>query len=182
VTGPLTRLFFAAWPAPDLQDKFGGLAQDLKRECGGRAMAAANIHLTLQFLGDVERGRLATIESIAASITARRFELVIERVEYWHHNRIVWAGVGRCPDALQALVSELGRALEPEGFRPERRPYVPHITLIRNARREPMASAIAPISWPVSGLALVKSVRREKGRSYEVLREWPLSAQNLHVE
>jgi 2'-5' RNA ligase len=170
------RLFFAAWPAQDLQARLGGLAQDLKRECGGRATAASNIHLTLLFLGDVDRDRLSRLESIAASIAARRFDLLVDRVEYWHHNRIVWAGVDRCPDALQALVSELGRALEPEGFRPERRPYVPHITLIRNARRRPVASAIAPIGWPVSGLALVESVRREKGRAYEVLREWPLGA------
>ena len=172
----LARLFFAAWPAPELQEKLGSLAQDLKRECGGRATAAGNIHLTLAFLGDVERSRVARFESIAASIKARRFDLLVEHVEYWQHNRIVWAGVSGCPDALQALVKDLGRALAPEGFRPERRPYVPHITLLRNARRAPVASAIDPIGWPVSRLALVESVRRESGRAYGVLREWPLGA------
>ena len=174
-TSEVKRLFFAAWPAQELQAKLGEVAQELKRECGGRATAASNIHLTLAFMGDVERSRLARIESIAASIAARDFELLIEHVDYWQHNRIVWAGVDHCPEALQALVSDLGRALEPEGFRPERRPYVPHITLLRNARRAPMASAIAPIGWPVSRLALVESVRREGGRVYEVLREWPFN-------
>jgi RNA 2',3'-cyclic 3'-phosphodiesterase len=176
MAGEAARLFFAAWPAPELQAKLGGLAQDLEHDCGGRATAPANIHLTLVFLGDVERRRVARFESIAGSIAARRFELLVEHVDYWHHNRIVWAGVERCPEALQALVSDLGRALEPEGFRPERRPYVPHITLLRNARRAPVASAIAPIGWPVIRLALVESVRREKGRGYEVLRDWPLTA------
>lgn len=175
-TSEVKRLFFTAWPSPELQARLGELARELKRECGGRATAAGNIHLTLVFLGDVERSRRARLESIAASIAARGFELLVEHVDYWQHNRIVWAGVDHCPEALQALVSDLGRALEPEGFRPERRPYVPHITLLRNARRAPMASAIAPIGWPVRRLALVESVRRESGRAYEVLREWPLNA------
>jgi 2'-5' RNA ligase len=176
VTGPLARLFFAVWPETELQGKLGGLAQQLKRECGGRATAAGNIHLTLVFLGDVERSRLERLESMAASITARRFDLLVEHVEYWQHNRIVWAGVSECPDALQDLVADLGSVLAPEGFRPERRPYVPHITLLRNARRALVASAIAPVGWPVARLALVESVRRENGRAYEVLREWALSA------
>lgn len=172
----LARLFFAAWPAAELQEKLGSLAQELKRECGGRATAASNIHLTLAFLGDVERSRVARFESIAASIKARRFDLLVEHVEYWQHNRIVWGGVNESPDALHALVNDLGSALAPEGFRPERRPYVPHITLLRNARRAPLASAIAPVGWPVSRLALVESARSESGRAYEVLREWPLGS------
>ena len=176
MAGETARLFFAAWPAPELQVKLGELAQDLKRECGGRATAARNIHLTLAFMGDVERSRLARLESIAASIAARRSDLLVEHVEYWQHNRIVWAGVNSCPDALQALVADLGSKLAPEGFRAERRPYVPHITLLRNARRAPMASAIAPIGWPVDRLALVESVRHDSGRTYKVLREWLLSA------
>ena len=179
MTGPLSRLFFAAWPDPELQAKLGELAQELKRECGGRAMAASNIHLTLAFMGDIERNRLARIESVAASTTARRFDLrinlLLEHVEYWQHNRIVWAGVNNCPDALQVLVADLESKLELEGFRSERRPYVPHITLLRNARRAPMASAIAPLGWAVDRLALVESIRRDGGRNYEVLREWPLS-------
>jgi RNA 2',3'-cyclic 3'-phosphodiesterase len=176
MAGDAARLFFAAWPDIEVQGKLGGLAQELKRECGGRATTAGYIHLTLAFLGDVERCRLERLESIAASITARCFDLLVEHVEYWQHNHIVWAGVSGCPDALQTLVADLGRVLAPEGFRPEGRPYVPHITLLRNARRAPVASAIAPIGWPVRRLALVESVRRENGRAYEVLREWALSA------
>lgn len=170
------RLFFAAWPAPELQTALGGIAQDLRRECGGRAIAAGNIHLTLVFLGDVERARVERLEKIAAAIVARRFELVIDRVEYWRHNRIAWAGVRQCPEPLQALVAALERALAPEGFRPERRPYVPHITLLRDARRAPSASAVPETRWPVTRFALVESARREKGPAYEVLRDWPLSA------
>ena len=171
------RLFFAAWPPAELQQALGKLARHLARQCGGRAIPPRNIHLTLAFLGSVDRGRVARLEEIAAAIPARGFELIVERVEYWRHNRIVWAGVAHCPEALQALVSRLGEAFAPEGFRFDRRPYVPHITLLRDARNVPSVPAIPPVRWPVSRLALVESVPAAKGPVYEVLRDWPLSTQ-----
>jgi 2'-5' RNA ligase len=171
----VARLFFAAWPAPELQAALGGIAQDLKRECGGRAIPASNIHLTLVFLGNIDRGRVERIARIAAPVAAPCFELAVDRVEYWRHNRIVWAGVTQCPEPLQSLVAALERVLAPEGFRPERRPYVPHVTLLRNARRAPAVSGVAPLRWPVTRFALVESAQREKGRAYVVLRDWPLS-------
>lgn len=175
------RLFFAAWPSPALQESLGKLAQALKRECGGRAIPAHNIHLTLAFLGDVARGRMARLEEIAAAISGQRFaqsfELNVTHVEYWRHNRIVWAGVERIPGALQALAASLEQALSPEGFRFERRPYIPHITLLRDARRAPASTAIPPVPWRVHEFALVESVPRERGRVYEVLRDWPLNTQ-----
>ena len=170
------RLFFAAWPSPQVQQALGKLAQEIKRECGGRAVPAHNIHLTLAFLGDVRRGSMARLEEVAAAISGQRFELSVTRVEYWSHNRIVWAGVEQCPGALQALAAGLEQALSPEGFRFERRPYVPHITLLRDARRGPATAAISTIQWPVHHFALVESVPRERGRMYEVLRDWPLGA------
>jgi len=171
------RLFFAAWPSPAFQDSLGNLAQDLKRECGGRAIPAHNIHLTLAFLGDVARGRMSRLEEIAAAISGQRFELNVSRVEYWRHNRIVWAGVTHCPGELQALAAGLERALSTEGFRFDRRPYVPHITLLRDAHRAPATAAIPAVSWRVHDFALVESVPRERGRVYEVLRGWPLGKQ-----
>ena len=176
MTGDVARLFFAAWPAPGIQKALGKLAQDLKRDCGGRAVPAHNIHLTLAFLGDVARDRLPGLETLAAGVAAQRFELAVTRVEYWRHNRIVWAGVEHCPEPLRALVSGLEQVLAPEGFRFERRPYAPHVTLLRDARRAPPAAEMPAIPWPVTRFALVESVPRERGRVYEVLRDWPLGA------
>ena len=170
------RLFFAAWPSPELQEALGKLAQGLKRECGGRAIPAHNIHLTLAFLGDVDRSRIARLEEIAAAISGHRFELNVTHIEYWRHNRIVWAGMGHCPGELQALAAGLERALAPEGFHSDRRPYIPHITLLRDARRAPATASMQAIPWRVHNFALVESVPRERGRVYEVLRDWPLAS------
>ena len=138
-------------------------------------MPATNIHLTLVFLGDIDRARQPQVEAVAAAVSGRAFDLVVDRVEYWKHNRIVWAGVERCPATLQALVADLGRAIAAEGFPLDRRPYVPHITLLRDARRAPLQAALPGVAWPVTSFALVESVARERGRAYEVRREWLLA-------
>jgi 2'-5' RNA ligase len=170
----IARLFFAAWPAPEIQRALGKLALDLKPGCGGRAIPAGNIHLTLAFLGDVEVSRMPQIEALAAKAAAPRFELTVDRVQYWRHNRVVWAGVAQCPAAARQLVGQLESGLAGEGFRVERRPYVPHVTLLRDAQRAPAEERVPAIAWPVARLALVESVPRDRGRAYEVVREWPL--------
>ena len=170
------RLFFAAWPPPEIQQALGRLAVELRPGCGGRPIPAGNIHLTLVFLGDVERTRLPRFESLAQGVAAPPFELGVDRVQYWRHNRIVWAGVAHCPPAALALVEQLATAVISEGVRLERLPYVPHVTLLRAARRAPAEPAVRITPWPVTRFALVESVQRDRGRVYEPLREWPLGA------
>lgn len=168
------RLFFAAWPTPEVQRSLGEVARALQRECGGRAVPVLNIHLTLVFLGNVERAFQPRLEALAAAVTASRFELRVGRVAYWRHNRIVWAGVEESPEALRALVARLEQALAGVGWRLDQRPYSPHITLLRNARRAPAADHASAVTWPVADFALVESVQRERARAYAVLRKWPL--------
>jgi RNA 2',3'-cyclic 3'-phosphodiesterase len=174
VTGDVARVFFAAWPPPGVQQALGDIARQAQRECGGRAVPAGNIHLTLLFIGDVPRASVAALETLGATVTASRFDLVVDRVEYWRHNRILWAGVEQCPQALAELVERLQQPAAAAGYRIEGRPYVPHITLQREARRAPAGVRIR-VDWPVTEFALVESAQRERGRVYEVLRRWPLA-------
>lgn len=170
------RLFFALWPSPEIQQALAKVALALKPRCGGRAIPAGNIHLTLAFLGSVERDRLPAMKALAGSIEVARFELILDRIHYWRHNRIVWAGVSRCPAAIASLVDQLQARLSGEGFRFEQRPYVPHITLLRDARRAPAGEATTSLAWPVAGFALMESVPGRRGSAYQALREWPLAS------
>jgi 2'-5' RNA ligase len=95
-------------------------------------------------------------------------------VDYWRHNRIVWGGVNECPDVLSDLVKRMERALIGAGYRLTQRPYVPHITLLRDAHRAPAQNRFAPVSWSVSEFALVESVQLDNSQLYEVLQSWPL--------
>lgn len=175
IRGEQARLFFAVWPSPEIQRALGQWGEVLQRNCGGRAVPARNIHLTLVFLGDVARGRTETLETLAATVAGAPFGLTVDHVAFWRHNHIAWAGVLECPAALTRLVGQLEQLLSEAGFQIDRRPYVPHITLVRNARRAPAQRSSRPIQWPVERFALMESVPRDRGRAYEVIREWPLA-------
>ena len=170
------RVFFAAWPPPEAQRALGDLARRLRSECGGRALPARNIHLTLVFLGEVARERLPRLEALAGAATVPRFELRVGHVGYWRHNRVVWAGVERGAAELGALAAGLEQALAGGGFHFDQRAHVPHITLLRNARRAPASATVRPVAWPVTGHALVESVPFERARFYRVLRTWHAAA------
>lgn len=169
------RLFFALWPEAGVQEALEAFARELRAECGGRAISARNIHLTLAFLGETERALLPRLKALAATVAAPRFDLSVDYVEHWRHNHIVWAGVKQCPEALQALAAGLGAKLRAIGFKIDERPYVPHITLVRDARQAPALTRAPPVGWPVKDFVLVESVPREGVRVYEVLHRWPLA-------
>jgi 2'-5' RNA ligase len=135
---------------------------------------ARNIHLTLAFLGNVASGRIPDLHALAAAIAAPPFDLVINVLDYWRHNRIVSAGTAECPEALRELVTQLTRALRPAGFRCEGREYIPHITLLRDARRSSVLKAGGGVVWRAYDFVLVQSLRRDGAVVYEAIGRWPL--------
>lgn len=165
-------MFFALWPDEQARAALGTLIRELSVDCGGRAVRAANLHLTLAFLGDVPAPRIPLIAHTVDAIRVEPFALEFDECGYWRHNRIVWAGATQCPAALHELVDALGETLQAHGFRREVREYVPHITLLRDARRAPKKGMDGPIGWRAMGFTLVQSVRRERVLAYEIVRSW----------
>ena len=86
------RLFFALWPDDDARRALTAAAQCAQAQCGGRATPAEKIHLTLFFIGSVERARVGEIEAVGASVRAPRFTLALERTGCFRRKGIVWAG------------------------------------------------------------------------------------------
>ena len=170
------RLFFAVWLDAAPRAALGRLAQALQPKCGGRAVPNRNIHLTLVFLGDVAASRIPDLCTLAAGVVAPTFELVIDTVNYWRHNRIVWAAPQECPAALQTLVAALESVLRAGGVGFDGRPYLPHITLLRGARRAPPMQTVDAIRWRVVDFVLVQSLSYDRTTVYEVIQRWPLGA------
>ena len=169
------RVFFALWPDMEVRDALTAVAQECKLECGGRQTPPEKLHITLFFVGDVERATVPRLQSVAGALKAAPFRLDIAELGLWRHNRIVWAGSRSAPPALAALVSNLTRGLFALGVRSEDRPYVPHVTLLRNARAAPGRTRMTPIAWHARELVLVESVAADGATRYEVVARWPFS-------
>ena len=177
--GAALRVFFALWPDAGARDALSALAGDIAARTRGRAPPAGNLHLTLAFLGDVEPTRLALLRAIGAAVAAAvpPFALVFDRVGAFGDAGIAWAGASAPPRALERLAQLLQAALAKEGFRIERRPFHPHVTLARRCRSPAGAGSAAPIAWNVERIALNASERSPHGPRYRELVAWALGSQ-----
>ncbi|MGQ0751137.1 MAG: RNA 2',3'-cyclic phosphodiesterase [Betaproteobacteria bacterium] len=172
--GAASRLFLALRPDERVRTALAALVREFSTACGGRGVRPDNLHVTLAFLGDVLASRIPSIIGSLDGIRGEPFVLELDSCGYWRHNRIVWAGAAHCPPPLQRLVDAMAGALHPHGFQREPRGYVPHVTLLRDARRGPGTGLSQSIEWCAGDFVLVQSVRRERTPAYEILERWPL--------
>ncbi len=165
------RVFLALWPDAGVGGELAVLAQRCAAQCGGRPVAARNLHLTLMFLGALTPARVAAVRACAARLPVTPFTLELDRVGFWPRPGIVWAGCRETPAPLAVLVQSLHTELGALGFALESRPFQVHVTLVRKARRAP-TPAMSPLAWPVTDVCLVRSQLAHGGSEYTVLARW----------
>lgn len=170
------RAFFALWPDAVARDALARLAQEVAAQASGKAPAAANVHLTFAFLGEVASSRVPTLLAIgaAAAATGPPFRLVLDRIGAFRGSGIVWAGASMVPAEMSRLVSGLSTALAAGGFVLDARPFHAHVTLARRCRKRVDVSMATPIAWPVERLVLNASELSSDGPRYREIGTWAL--------
>lgn len=168
------RVFFALWPDERVRNELDRVAARLHRLRGGRRTRAETIHLTLLFVGNVPRTTLPALQASAADIRVPVFELVLDQAECWRHNRIAFVTTSRPPPQLMGLVTALEAVLERIPIAYDRRPYKPHVTLLRNADCRPDAPLRQAIRWTAREFVLVESRLCPEGAQYPQLGRYPL--------
>ena len=146
---------------------------------GARWQSAAQLHLTLRFIGEVDRHSAADIAAALGRVNIRPFTAELgEPGLFEHRGRIdaLWVGV-RPAEALAGLAKAINTALASVGIAPEPRAFVPHITIARGrtmigATGWPQ-SPIRRVAWPVNGFALFESRMGKDGSDYAMLARWP---------
>lgn len=116
----------------DCESYLSSLQNELKKIGKGSFTDAANLHITLRFIGEVPVRRLRDIYEAISEIEAEPFELACEEVFIFKRSRTVSAKVGGEVRQLAAIYQSLENALEKKGFEKAKREFSPHITLVRN--------------------------------------------------
>lgn len=176
MAAPRARLFFALWPDAATRAGLVRWQQTLLPLCGGRAMHAEDVHLTLAFLGDMPLDDLPGVAVVADRVHAEGFELHLDHAGCWRHNRIVWGGTEVPPPRLEALAQRLRAQLTAAAIAFDGKPFVPHITLLRKAACNASMPVLPPIVWRVGSFVLVRSTGATAGPRYRVEHTWPLGA------
>lgn len=169
------RLFFALWPDVTTRKALRHTAQPISGS-PGRLQHPLDLHMTLVFLGMVESERLACIEDAASHIRCEPFTLSIDRVGYWKRPRILWCGPSQSPAPLNRLVADLQDGLSACGFVPEKRHFLPHVTLARKASALELAEVAHSCEWPVDCFVLVASDTGVAPPRYKILKKWAMDS------
>lgn len=169
------RLFFALWPdAPTQHSWHRGLAPCLS-PLGGRAIPAANLHLTLAFLGDVAGNRINEIIRLGDDLPVDIITLRFDHVECWMSAGLACLRPAEVPAALTRLAEQLNTGLQLSGFAVESRNFKPHVTLVRHIAVVGPSIPVWPVvEWRVPVMALVRSRLTPEGSEYAVMHEWDL--------
>lgn len=174
------RLFAAIRPPQAIRDLLID-AMDDSPELGW--VKDDNLHLTLRFIGEVERPLADDIAAALARIRHPRFALAIAGIGRFDRRNggSVWAGVEpKFP--VVALAAKIERACVMAGLEPERRAFHPHITIARWNRRSATFgdaliarnTALASEPFAVGAFTLFESHLSRHGAYYEAVATFPL--------
>ena len=173
------RLFVALRPPRAMRDALlammGGIAH-------ARWQTADQLHLTLRFVGEVDRHRAEDIAAVLGSVHHPAFTLTLEGTgQFDRKGRTDTLWVGVAPhEPLRLLHHKIDRALQRVGVPPETRAFMPHITIARFGRGGGSvggfmeAGAVPAISSQISEFCLYESQLGSEGSIYTIIARYPL--------
>jgi 2'-5' RNA ligase len=170
-----TALEIPADVASELALHRGGLA-------GARWIEPADFHITLRFLGDIDRRTANEVDAFLADFESYPFEVTIDALDSFGGDkpRAVFARVQ--PSAkLSELQADLERMMRRLGLPAEARKFVPHVTLARLRDTSPVDVAhflslhpiVRPIGFTARRLALMSSRDSVGGGPYVLEAAYP---------
>jgi 2'-5' RNA ligase len=180
------RLFVAVEVPPEVRAALeAALAPWREALPAARWVPPQHLHVTLRFLGGV-RPDLVDGVSAAVGAAARTVAPVVTRLDGLGafptpgRARVLWAGLEDGPGRMAGLALAIDTALAPT-FRPEARPFRPHLTVARcdpPARLPPSfaSTPLEPVAFEVARAVLFESVPTGTGPPrYEVVAAHPLA-------
>jgi 2'-5' RNA ligase len=187
------RLFVAVFPPPEVVERLTEAARGLAGGLSPRAVAwtrPEQIHLTLNFLGHVERTKVEEFQRAVAA-ACRRGESLLLRARGLGcfpspaRARILWAGLGGAVATAEELKGSLDESLAPLGYVQDTRPFQPHLTIGRvkslNGGDRRHLTATLPQwreadfgSWTAERVDLMQSVLSPAGSEYSSVQSFPL--------
>ena len=176
------RLFVAAPLPSEVRERLAGLCAGLPR---ARWVEPRNMHITLRFIGEVDRGAAEDADAALAQVRHQAFDLGLAGIGHFGSRRkvrSVWAGI-EGSDALVHLRQKIDSALVRAGHAPEHRKFHPHVTLARlkstpAARVGEYAAAHNGFAIPpfrLERFTLYHSLHGNERVHYEALAEYPLA-------
>jgi 2'-5' RNA ligase len=127
------RLFVAVRPPAAIRAILLGAMGGIS---GARWQSEDQLHLTLRFIGEVDRHLAGDIHAALGAVHQPGFEIALSGIGAFDRRGwpdAVWAGVSP-HEPLKALHKKVDAALTRVGVAPDQRAFLPHVTLARLKR------------------------------------------------
>jgi 2'-5' RNA ligase len=174
------RLFVAIRPPPVIRALLlavmGGVS-------GARWQSDEQLHLTLRFIGEVDRHRADDIHAALGAVHQPPFEIAVNGIGAFERRGqpgALWAGVAPA-EPLKALHKKVDTALGKVGVAPDERAFLPHITLARlNRSSGPVghflecSGGLGSPPFTTVDFALFESTLTPEGAAYSIVERYPL--------
>jgi len=158
------RVFFALWPDGATRKGLEKIQQPIRN---GRKLVAANLHLTLHYIGEVKDVKCLLDKAARISFQSMAFSL--DQYGIFRRARVLWAGPEFWPEELTALAAECRHVAAECGHPPKGERFHPHVTLARKIKTLPELPDFDRLSWRYSSFCLVESVSTPNGVVYKKL-------------
>lgn len=177
----MPRLFIALDPPLEIKQ---ALLQLPRAYSGARWQIAAQMHITLVFIGDVDKSQVPELIETLTQITSEPLTLSLKGVDYFGSNRyprVLYAAIEKNP-ALDKLQKQVYKAVAAMDIELERKKYIPHVTLAR-LDRTPYESVgqfleaealFKTDSFSVEQFHLYSSKQTRAGSEYRIEASFPL--------
>ena len=150
---------------------------------------AANLHLTLRFIGQVSPDKTELIQESLNNVTGDSFILTVVGLGMFQRKTgdILWVGVPSEP-ALEQLKQKVDESLRvSSGLSMDAPKYSPHITLsrLKNTATASLKEAVKEKAGerfgeiPVTGFTLFRSILSPSGAVHEPVKRYKLNAELL---
>jgi 2'-5' RNA ligase len=170
VNTPTVRLFIALWPTEPVRQAIAQWQSEWQWPERAAVVAAAKLHLTLHFIGEVAPQRVLDLKYVLKSVPASRFEMHFGKPQIWPHGVAVLRP-NESPTALRSLHARIGLALASIGLPSAEQTLRPHVTLARRATAATPPERAPDITWEsTTGFVLVQAPGG--GRPYEILERF----------
>jgi 2'-5' RNA ligase len=173
------RLFVAIRPPAPIREQLLGMMGGVP---GARWQDDEQLHITLRFLGEVDRHQAEDIAAALGSVRHQPFAIALSGVGHFSSRGrgAIWAGLAP-HDMLGSLHRNVDGACRRVGVAPDGRAYLPHITIARTGRGsaspEPFVAQWAGLSsapFDVADFRLFESRLGSEGASYTAIARYPL--------
>lgn len=174
------RLFVAIRPPAAIRGLLLGAMGGIS---GARWQSEDQLHLTLRFVGEVDRHRAGDIHAALGGIHHAPFEIALNGIGAFERRGqpdAVWAGVAP-HEPLKGLHKKVDAALIRVGIAPDERAYLPHITLARLKRSSgpvgnllEQSGGLSSPPFTVDSFALFESDLTEEAAVYSIIERYPL--------